>query len=65
MGTVVGILYVLPTITGAIADKFGYKRILILSYIILSTGYLLMGYVTTYASMFLAFLYLAIGAGLS
>jgi len=64
MGTVVGILYVLPTITGAIADKFGYKRILILSYIILGSGYLLMGYVTTYASMFLAFLYLALGAGL-
>ncbi|MEE4256099.1 MAG: MFS transporter [Bacteroidales bacterium] len=64
MGTVVGILYVLPTITGAVADKFGYKRILILSYIILGSGYLLMGYVTTYASMFLAFLYLALGAGL-
>ncbi len=64
MGSVVGILYVLPTITGAIADKFGYKRILILSYIILSTGYLLMGVVTSYASVFLAFLYLAVGAGL-
>ncbi len=64
MGTVVGILYVLPTITGAIADKFGYKRILILSYIILGSGYLIMGSVTTYGSMFLAFLYLAVGAGL-
>jgi len=64
MGTVVGILYVLPTITGAIADKFGYKRILILAYLILGSGYLLMSYVTTYTSMFLAFLYLAVGAGL-
>lgn len=64
MGTVVGILYVLPTITGAVADKFGYKRILILAYIILSSGYLLMGYVSSYGSMFLAFLYLALGAGL-
>ncbi|MDT8392447.1 MAG: MFS transporter [Bacteroidales bacterium] len=64
MGTVVGILYVLPTITGAIADKFGYKKLLIISYIILSSGYLLMGYVSSYASMFLAFLYLALGAGL-
>jgi dipeptide/tripeptide permease len=64
MGTVVGILYVLPTVTGAIADKFGYKRILIISYLILGSGYLLMGYVTTYTSMFIAFLYLAIGAGL-
>jgi dipeptide/tripeptide permease len=64
MGTVVGILYVLPTITGAIADKFGYKRILVIAYLILGTGYLLMGSVTGYASMFLAFLYLAVGAGL-
>ncbi len=64
MGTVVGILYILPTITGAIADKFGYKRILIISYLILGSGYLMMAYVTTYASMFLAFLYLALGAGL-
>lgn len=37
-GTVVMILYFLPTITGAIADKFGHKRILILAYIILITG---------------------------
>jgi len=64
MGTVVGILYVLPTITGAIADKFGYKRILIISYLILSSGYLLMSYATTYASMFMAFLYVGLGAGL-
>ena len=64
MGTVVGILYILPTITGAIADKFGYKRILIISYLILGSGYLMMAYVTTYASMFLAFLYVALGAGL-
>ena len=64
LGSVVGILYVLPTITGAIADKFGYKRQLILSYVILSTGYLMMAYVHTYAGTFMAFLYLALGAGL-
>jgi dipeptide/tripeptide permease len=64
MGSVVGILYILPTITGAIADKFGYKKILIISYLILASGYLLMGYATTYTSMFLAFLYVALGAGL-
>jgi len=64
MGTVVGILYVLPTITGAIADKFGYKRILIISFLILSSGYLLMAYATTYTSMFMAFMYVGLGAGL-
>ncbi len=64
MGTVVGILYILPTITGAIADKFGYKRILILSYLILASGYFLMGFARSYAGMFIIFLYVALGAGL-
>ncbi|MCF8228559.1 MAG: MFS transporter [Bacteroidales bacterium] len=64
MGTVVGILYFLPMITGAIADRYGYKKILLISYTILSTGYLLMGFVQTYTSMFLVFLYVALGAGL-
>ncbi|MFO8129398.1 MAG: MFS transporter [Bacteroidales bacterium] len=64
MGTVVGILYILPVITGAIADKAGYKKILILSFLMLSSGYMFMAFVTTYAAMFVVFLYVAIGAGL-
>ena len=64
MGTVVMILYFLPTITGAIADKFGYKKILILSYIILISGYYLMGQFKSYGGMWFVFLYLALGAGL-
>ncbi len=64
MGTVVMVLYFLPTITGAIADKFGYKKMLVVSYLILSSGYLLMGYVKGYAEMWLVFMYLAIGAAL-
>ena len=64
MGTVVGILYFLPVITGAIADKFGYKKVLVLSFIILSTGYFFMSKVTGYSAMFLVFLYVALGAAL-
>ena len=64
MGTVVAILYFLPVITGAIADKFGYKKVLIIAYIILSSGYLMMGIFKTYTSMWFVFLYLAVGAGL-
>jgi dipeptide/tripeptide permease len=64
MGTVVGLLYFLPTITGAIADRYGYKKVLIIAYIILSTGYLFMGYVKGYGGMWIAFLYLAVGAAL-
>ena len=64
VGTVVMILYFLPTITGAIADKFGYKKVLILSYLILASGYFLMGLAKSYPGMWAAFLYVALGAGL-
>jgi len=64
MGTVTGILYFLPIITGAIADRIGYKKILFLAYIILASGYLLMGWVTAYYAVFLAFLWVALGAAL-
>lgn len=64
VGTVVMILYFLPTITGAIADKFGYKKVLILSYIILASGYFLMGFARTYPGFWMVFLYVALGAGL-
>ncbi|MFA8449440.1 MAG: MFS transporter [Bacteroidales bacterium] len=64
LGVVSGILYVLPIITGTIADKFGYKKILYVSYSILIIGYLLMGYVKSYGGMWLAFMIVAIGAAL-
>jgi dipeptide/tripeptide permease len=64
VGTIVMILYFLPTITGAIADKFGYKKMLIVSYLILSSGYFLMGLVKSYGGFWVVFLYVAIGAAL-
>lgn len=64
MGTVVMSLYFLPVITGAIADKFGFKRVLIASYLILTSGYFLMGQFTSYSGMFVVFFYVGLGAGL-
>ncbi|MFC2098026.1 MFS transporter, partial [Bacteroidota bacterium] len=64
VATVVSILYFLPVITGAIADKFGYKKVLIIAYIIMASGYFLMGQVTSYAAIFAVFMWIAIGAGL-
>ena len=64
MGIVNAILYFLPVITGSIADKFGYKKVLIVAFIILSSGYYMMGLVTSFASVFLTFFYVAIGAAL-
>ncbi|HOY39174.1 MAG: MFS transporter [Bacteroidales bacterium] len=64
MGTVVAILYVLPVITGAIADKYGYKKVLAVAFTILSTGYGFMAWFSNYTLVFMSFIYLAIGAGL-
>ncbi len=64
MGTVNFILYFLPVITGAIADKYGYRRVLIVAFIILASGYYLMGQVKSYNAVFITFFYVAIGAAL-
>ncbi|RLD83570.1 MAG: MFS transporter [Bacteroidetes bacterium] len=64
MGTVTAILYFLPIITGALADRLGYKKVLIVAYLILSSGYILMGSVQSYFLVYLAFLWVALGAAL-
>jgi dipeptide/tripeptide permease len=64
MGTVTAILYFLPLITGAIADRVGYKKVLTIAFIILSSSYLLMGYVSSYFAVYVAFLLVALGAAL-
>jgi len=64
MGTVTAILYFLPIITGAIADRVGYKKTLIIAYTILASGYLMMGVFTQYWSVYLAFLWIAVGAAI-
>lgn len=55
------LLYLLPVITGSIADKFGYKKILLLSFVIYLSGFLMLGKATEFSSVFLLFLYVAIG----
>ena len=64
MGSIVGILYFMPLLTGSIADKFGYKKVLLVSYAILASGYLLMGVFKSYWPVYFSFLYLAVGAAL-
>ena len=64
MGPVVAILYFMPLITGAIADRYGYKNVLIIAYLILASGYFLMGIFKTYFSFYIVFMYVAVGAAL-
>jgi proton-dependent oligopeptide transporter, POT family len=64
MGSVVGFLYLLPVVTGAIADRVGYKKVLIIAYVILAIAYFLLGQVTSYPAVFASYLLLATGAAL-
>ncbi len=64
MGVVTALLYLMPLITGAIADRFGYKKILMIAFAIISSGYFMMGSFTSYGAVFFAFTYLALGAAL-
>ena len=64
MGIGTGILYFLPVVTGSIADKYGYKRVLFLSFIIYISAFILLPQLDTYTGVFVAYLYLALGAAL-
>ncbi|NOR86226.1 MAG: MFS transporter [Bacteroidales bacterium] len=64
MGVGTGILYFLPVITGAIADKWGYKKVLLLSFTIYTSAFILIPQFDTFTGVFLIYLYLAVGAAL-
>ncbi len=64
MGLVVGTLYLMPLITGAIADRIGFKLTLIISFSSLSIGYFMMGIARSFPVMFMAFFITAIGAAM-
>ena len=39
--TITPLLYLLPIISGAIADRYGYKKTLMFAFIVMSSGYFL------------------------
>ena len=54
----------LPILGGALADRYGYRRMLMVAFSLLASGYFAAGYMSTYALVFLALLVMATGAGL-
>jgi len=61
--TIRPLLYLLPILSGAIADRFGYRRCLLLAFSLLGTGYFLAGRTSSYGPIFGALLVMAVGAG--
>ncbi|HET6557171.1 MAG TPA: MFS transporter [Prolixibacteraceae bacterium] len=61
MGTGSMLLYLLPIITGAIADKIGYKKVLFLSFLIYFTGFYMIISFESFEMVFLSFIWICIG----
>ncbi len=61
---VTAVLYLLPILGGAIADRFGYRKVLLAAFVTLSSGYFAMGHFHAYAPMFVAFLVVAVGGAI-
>lgn len=64
IGTGSMLLYFLPIITGAIADRIGYKKVLILSYASYIAGFFMVGTFESYPMVFAAYIFLAIAGAL-
>lgn len=64
MGVGTGILYFLPILTGALADRLGYKKVFFTAFVVYVSAFLIMPMCTTYPSFFAAYLLLALGAAL-
>ncbi|MCQ2736427.1 MAG: MFS transporter [bacterium] len=61
--TIQPILYALPIFCGALADRFGYRKTLMAAFLLLGSGYILSGHMTSYPMFFLSMVIVAIGAG--
>ncbi|MGV8017226.1 MAG: MFS transporter [Ignavibacteria bacterium] len=56
-------LYILPILSGAIADRFGYRKMLMFAFTVMSLGYFFTGLVTSYGLVFVSLLFMVLGAG--
>jgi len=61
--TIQPLLYVLPILSGAIGERFGYKRLLTFAFIFLGLGYFLTSQTTEYVTVFASLIIMAVGAG--
>lgn len=57
------LLYILPILSGALADRYGYRKTLFFAFVVMSLGYFFAGLSTTYISVFASMTLLSVGAG--
>ncbi len=55
-------LYLLPVLTGAFADRYGYKKMFTLAFILMAPSYYFLGQVTNFNAFFMILMLVAFGA---
>ncbi len=63
MSVITPLIYVIPIFAGIVADRYGYKLLLSISFIIMAFGYFLSGIASDYILMLGSMSVMAIGAG--
>ena len=63
-GVVTFFIYLFPFFTGALGDRYGFKKMLLVAYCVLSPAYYLMGQMKTFPTFFMAFFLVGIGAAI-
>lgn len=61
MGTGSMLLYFLPILTGAIADKIGYKKVLLLAFLIYASGFFMIQHFNSFEMVFISFIWICVG----
>ena len=56
--------FVLPILGGALAERYGYRKMLLVCFSLLAMGYFAVGYFTSYSMIFVFLLVAATGSGL-
>lgn len=63
-GLIYACTYIIPILGGALADRYGYRRMLIVAFSFLAAGYFISGHMSAYGAVFAALLIMAMGSGL-
>ncbi|MCK9304239.1 MAG: MFS transporter [Bacteroidales bacterium] len=63
LGIITPMLYFLPIISGAVADRYGYRKVLFFAFFCMIIGYSFTGISKSYIAIFSSLIIMALGAG--
>ena len=63
-GVVTFFLYLFPVVTGALADRYGFKKMLLAAFLVMVPAYFFLGHARSFPAFFLVYMTVALGAGM-